>query len=179
MTKTCSRCGEVKPLEDFYKNKRDLSGRSSACRACIKAKGSEPESRRSRREYQKSYRRDNKEKIRAAKLLVRKNNPSLCRKRARAEYQRNREGYLKRSRENDQARPDKRRARGAVERALKRGTLAREPCTVCGKQKVEGHHEDYSKPLNVIWLCPAHHKRLHAGLIEISMPSANRARVYS
>ena len=45
--------------------------------------------------------------------------------------------------------------------AMKKGILQKQPCIECGKMKVHAHHEDYSKPLDVIWLCPIHHKRLH------------------
>ncbi len=31
-------------------------------------------------------------------------------------------------------------------------------CSDCGETKVEAHHEDYSKPLDVEWLCKKHHK---------------------
>lgn len=50
------------------------------------------------------------------------------------------------------------RARDAARRALKRGDLVRQPCK-CGEKKVQMHHEDYTKPLEVIWLCVrCHHK---------------------
>ena len=32
---------------------------------------------------------------------------------------------------------------------------------MCGASKVESHHEDYMKPLEVKWLCRAHHRALH------------------
>ncbi len=38
------------------------------------------------------------------------------------------------------------------------------PCCVCGKEKTDGHHKDYDKPLKVTWLCRKHHKELHAQL---------------
>lgn len=41
--------------------------------------------------------------------------------------------------------------------ALEAGTIVKKPCQVCGNLKVEGHHEDYSKPLEVDWLCRKHH----------------------
>jgi hypothetical protein len=42
--------------------------------------------------------------------------------------------------------------------ALETGGIVRGPCAVCGiEEGVEGHHEDYSKPLEVKWLCPVHH----------------------
>jgi hypothetical protein len=53
------------------------------------------------------------------------------------------------------------RARSLVARAIRRGELKREPCVKCGKPKTEGHHEDYAKPLEVIWLCRLHHSWVH------------------
>lgn len=43
---------------------------------------------------------------------------------------------------------------------LYRGKIDRLLCEVCGED-AEMHHPDYSKPLEVIWLCRAHHKELH------------------
>jgi hypothetical protein len=57
--------------------------------------------------------------------------------------------------------PEKRRADSAVYNALRRGRLAKQPCEVCGGIKVHAHHDDYSNPLAVRWLCPTHHMRLH------------------
>jgi len=45
--------------------------------------------------------------------------------------------------------------------AIKTGKLIRLPCEVCGNQKSEAHHDDYTKPLQVRWLCNIHHKRHH------------------
>lgn len=35
MTKTCSRCGKVRPAEDFYVNKGSADGRRNDCKPCI------------------------------------------------------------------------------------------------------------------------------------------------
>lgn len=48
-----------------------------------------------------------------------------------------------------------------VLRAIKRGVLVRQPCEVCGAKGL-AHHDDYTKPLEVRWLCPLHHARHHA-----------------
>jgi hypothetical protein len=48
-----------------------------------------------------------------------------------------------------------------VNNAIRRGTLIRLPCTQCGNEKSHGHHEDYTKPLDVLWLCNLCHKQLH------------------
>ena len=48
------------------------------------------------------------------------------------------------------------------QKALYRGILVREACSVCGTNvSVLGHHEDYSRPLDVRWLCPKHHGLSH------------------
>src|SRR5271154_4318227 len=49
----------------------------------------------------------------------------------------------------------------AVHNAINRGELLRLPCEICGKEKVDAHHDDYSKPLSVRWLCRKHHLELH------------------
>lgn len=46
--------------------------------------------------------------------------------------------------------------------ALRRGDVKRMPCRVCGSERTDGHHTDYSKPLNVQWLCKLHHMEAHS-----------------
>jgi hypothetical protein len=53
-------------------------------------------------------------------------------------------------------------ARWQVHRALEAGRLVKQPCEVCGDAKVHAHHDDYSKPLDVRWLCLRHHVDHHA-----------------
>jgi hypothetical protein len=57
--------------------------------------------------------------------------------------------------------PEKERARWTVKNALRYGLLAKQPCEVCGVEKVDAHHEDYSRPLDVRWLCRRHHAAEH------------------
>lgn len=64
--------------------------------------------------------------------------------------------------------PEKRSAHNALWRAIKKGELQPQPCEVCGAAEAEGHHEDYSKPLEVVWLCDAHHKARHVELREMA-----------
>lgn len=51
-------------------------------------------------------------------------------------------------------------AQRAAYDAISDGTLVREPCEVCGEKRVDAHHDNYDKPLDVRWLCRKHH-RLH------------------
>lgn len=52
-------------------------------------------------------------------------------------------------------------ARRATLNAIDRGLLTRQPCEVCGEEKVDAHHDDYTKPLAIRWLCRRHHMELH------------------
>jgi uncharacterized protein (DUF983 family) len=45
--------------------------------------------------------------------------------------------------------------------AIRIGKIEREPCEICGSKISHGHHEDYSKPFDVIWLCSKHHCWIH------------------
>ncbi len=44
---------------------------------------------------------------------------------------------------------------------LRRGLIERGPCVDCGDEDAQMHHEDYSKPLDIIWLCRSCHLELH------------------
>lgn len=60
------------------------------------------------------------------------------------------------------------RAHSVVLRALKSGELRRGECSLKSrggcKGRIEGHHWDYGKPLEVMWVCQQHHMKLHAEL---------------
>lgn len=56
--------------------------------------------------------------------------------------------------------PEKYRARSAVSNAIRDGRLGRGQCEICCDW-AHAHHEDYSKPLEVRWLCPKHHSEEH------------------
>lgn len=59
--------------------------------------------------------------------------------------------------------PEKRKAHNAVSNAIRDGKLVPQPCH-CGR-KAHAHHADYSKPLEVEWLCPLHHSREHHDIV--------------
>jgi hypothetical protein len=46
----------------------------------------------------------------------------------------------------------------------KRGKLMKVPCEKCGSPRSQMHHDDYSKPLDVRWLCRPCHMALHREL---------------
>lgn len=131
MEKKCFKCGELKPLADFYKNKRMKDGHVNKCKTCNKKDVA-------------NHRSENIDKIR--------------------EYDRRRgnrqsDSYLKEWREKY---PKKYKAHNMVNNQKRAGNLHDEPCEICGIKNVVAHHDDYEKPLNVRWLCQAHHKQWHA-----------------
>ena len=67
-------------------------------------------------------------------------------------------GYYKKSKINNENRV---KCRRLTRTAISNGTLIKQPCSVCGSEKSEAHHTDYTQPLNVDWLCRTHHFELH------------------
>jgi RecJ-like exonuclease len=64
---------------------------------------------------------------------------------------------------------EKKQARAAVHSALGRKTIPRpKACEQCGGRHkylpLEAHHDDYSKPFDVRWLCRSCHQRHHNAL---------------
>lgn len=49
-----------------------------------------------------------------------------------------------------------------VNDAKRTGKLIPQPCEACGEEPAHAHHDDYTRPLDVRWLCPAHHRQHHA-----------------
>ena len=128
--KTCSKCGIEKPLEEFFKNKRD--GHLSACKVC-------------HLETQRKYR----ERLRVEGI---KRNPlSVEAINNKREYKRKWQAKNKK----------KVNAHNRIAKALKAGKINRGACEVCGSDQVDGHHCDYDKPMEVMWLCKLHHKQWH------------------
>lgn len=133
----CSICKIEKENSDFYIDRSRKGGIHHRCKDCSRI---EYRARRVRNAdgYKKKdarYYQNNKEKIKSA----------------RREYAK--ENYHKNL------------AREKVRRAVYSGKLTRPSnCSECGKDCMpDAHHEDYSKPLEVIWLCRECHMRLHHG----------------
>lgn len=137
--KKCSHCGETKSLADFYSDNRTPDGLKCQCKAC---------------HIEGSIRTRNKDKARE--------NNVLYMRRAR---EKDISKFQKREREYSQkrARDEHYKARYILNNAIKRNRVARpEKCSVCGKSGlIEGHHQNYSMPLDVVWLCPKCHGAEH------------------
>lgn len=72
--------------------------------------------------------------------------------------------YAKKIRARSPEEHQKYLARKTVENHIRAGKLIRQPCERCGALNAQAHHEDYSKPLDVMWLCPRDHKARHREL---------------
>jgi hypothetical protein len=57
--------------------------------------------------------------------------------------------------------PEKIKAQYTLTNAVRDKRIKKQPCAICGNEKVEAHHYDYKKPLDVIWLCVKHHREYH------------------
>lgn len=51
-------------------------------------------------------------------------------------------------------------ARRKLRYYVKKGVIKKLPCE-CGEKKVQAHHNDYNKPLEVVWLCITCHTKHH------------------
>ena len=133
--KTCWCCKTEKPLDSFTRDRSRSSGINPRCKNCDRL-----------------YRRDKRER-----------NPVTYKEIDRRYYEKNREKKLLYQKEWRLSNVDKHKAHSAVKKAMKDEKLQRLPCSICGSLNSEAHHKDYSKPLEVTWLCRTHHMREHYG----------------
>ena len=75
---------------------------------------------------------------------------------------------LKNKRKHKLMGPNYARSHNALLRAVAAGKVVRpQVCSVCNKRTtIQAHHDDYTKPLSVIWLCPPCHAQRHVMLAE-------------
>lgn len=178
--KQCRKCGAVKPLDSFYKQSARTDGHASNCKTC---------SDTINREYVKR----NAEHIKAVRKVRNARNPEPARLRAKVwrleNPERNAESTKKWKSDNPErwyesakkwylANPEKKKVHRQLRKAVLKGEVIKvNTCQACGviDARIEGHHPDYSKPLEVIWLCRSCHQRLHARqrLTEQTLESAS------
>lgn len=135
--KICVKCKQNRDLSRYYKrprNKKD--GLTNTCKDCYNLK----------------------------ERALKEADPERFRKKDLAYRAKHKADILRKMREKGAKNRHKNRARHLLKYHIKSGKIIRKPCEVCFNQKSEGHHEDYSKPLEVIWLCRRHHARRHEEL---------------
>ncbi len=142
--KPCKKCKKNLPLSEYSRDKRLSDGHRNDCKNCLKEIRNRPDRKQKEREWQrrnmgryaetrKNYRNSHKSEEAIRMNKYRKNNRYKINTHQRV-YVAIRDGKL--------VKPSK--------------------CSECGQHGlVQGHHEDYSKPLEVVWLCPKCHKSRH------------------
>ena len=135
MEKKCFKCKKDKPLSGFYKHPGMKDGYLNKCKDCTK-KDVHWNYLGKREQYSKYEKKRGQSPKRKAAAV----------------------GYLRKRRERNQ---EMAIALNAVSDALRDGRIEKSPCAVCDETYVQAHHEDYSKPLDVVWLCRKHHLAIH------------------
>jgi hypothetical protein len=146
MEKKCARCGETKTLGQFHKNKAAKDGHCEVCKICAIA--------RTRQWYA-----ENPERVRRWHL----ENPERLREHRKTWLKKNPEFRSQANKRYRTKHPQKIKAHMVLNYAVTSGKIIRpETCISCGAGgRIEGHHPDYSKPLEVIWVCVPCHKKIH------------------
>lgn len=152
-TKRCIICDKELALDQFYPHPQMDDGHLNKCKECCRGQ---------ERARQKRLRKD-PAWVRSERKRTRERNVRLgYGERYKPVTKRRRERVAAYKRAWMARNPEKVKAICAANNALRDGRLTRKPCEVCGAARsVHKHHEDYSKPLEVRWLCSKCHREIH------------------
>lgn len=139
----CKVCNADKQLSEFYANDK-------TCKECRKAKV-----RANREANIDYYRQYDKERANRPDRIA-----------ARKAYAKTEQGIAAGNKAKmawAERNQKKRWVANAVCNAVRDGKLEKpSECSRCGKSgRIEGHHHDYDRPLDVEWLCSACHRKWH------------------
>ena len=151
MEKQCSKCKERKALSEFHIDKKNKDGLHCWCKVCRSA-------------CSKKYYEEKEEKLRINTRIYYKKHSKESNARNRDYYRRTQKDRLDYRKKYYKKHLKKEVANHIVSRAIESGILIRpNKCSKCNCEcKPDGHHEDYDKPLEVIWLCKSCHKKHHS-----------------
>ncbi len=135
--KKCYGCKKILSLTNFYKAGSWWDGYMNVCKNCERLR----------------YR---ERRVRNKKTFKSKNS---------SYYEKHKEEILEKRKLWYEKNKHKSSAHSAVKTALYRGDIVKKPCEVCGEDRSQAHHEDYSKKLDVVWLCAKHHRLREMGEI--------------
>lgn len=157
-SKTCTKCGSTKPLDFFYRHEGMADGYRNECKVCSSV-------------YRRDLRTNNPERIVQHRRVCRAYHKENKTKPEWMQARRDRQRVLYKSHRRPDPESHKRRkmrgrAHSRVKRAVGSGRLVpSDACERCGHDfsasRREGHHADYSKPLEVEWLCQDCHAEHH------------------
>lgn len=162
--KTCFKCNRELPLTEFYPHPQMKDGHLNKCKECAKRDTAERVvSRSSDLDWLESEKARHREKARRYRASGRQKPQSTEKKRETG-------------RKHAAKYPERHLARKMVAHAVKAGLLKRQPCQECGSTDSEAHHDDYSQPLAVLWLCPKHHAARHVELRKLQRQNNHPCR---
>ena len=180
-TKKCPKCGEIKPMDEFYKNKSKKDGHSVYCKKCITNDCHEYylQNKEECKERLNKWRSENREYVRERDKRYRKNNPDIeFNKQKRYRDTHKEQLYLKGKKYREKHRDyfnNKFRERKLLKKNVSDGTVTLEAeqmlfetqqgrCAYCECDlSIFGKHLDHILPLsrgglhtiyNVHWVCP-------------------------
>ena len=159
--KVCRKCNSEKQESDFYKD-------DSSCKECRKSLVRK--NRAANADYYRAFdkaRANDPKRIEARRLYSGTEAGKAAHARANDKYSRaNMEEIVRKQKAYREQNTEKYHARNLVWSHLLTGRLIRPTsCQSCGKQCTpHGHHEDYAKPLDVMWLCTFCHAERHKHL---------------
>ena len=168
----CSKCLQDKGTADFGRDSSCRRGYSYNCKECKKVIRKSPEGTerdrlsRERNKHKhtqriKDWAVSNKDRVKEVRGEWRKNNAGVIKLYA-SKYKEKTAVRKKRYRSVNK---HKSTAHYLVSCALTTGELVKLPCHICDDPHSQAHHEDYTKPLEVMWLCQTHHSRRHEELM--------------
>lgn len=159
--KECSRCLVVKSENLFGKLSRAKDGLSGWCKKCKTEYLNEWRKLTGNRELYRARAKERYASVDGREKCI------LALKRYRLT-----EKWKKKNAENSKKyrhkNKEKNKARLLVKEAIRVGRIVRGDCYVCGKKKTHAHHDDYSKPLDVVWLCHLHHNNIHGKMLYVN-----------
>ena len=176
-SKVCKKCGVEKPLSEYGMHRRTVDGKKGSCKKCLLIESNK-------------WRSENRDRVNERKRITRQ---TPDQKKKRLEYRRRPEVKAKDKKysQSDKAReaakkqrvnwgkkyPIKAWAHNEVAKLRNTGKLITYPCIICGNEKAEGHHEDYSRPLDLVWYCLPHHRERHREIKALGLDFNNEGRL--
>ncbi len=152
--KTCFKCLKEKSFEEFYKHSQMASGYLGKCKECTKedVRGNYRANLEHYKEYERKRYLEQPHRKQAIEAYAQTEAGKASRDKSRKKWLENN--------------ADKRAAHVILGNAVRRGAVTKpnecQKCGVSGK-RIEGHHNDYSFPLEVEWLCRKCHYMTHNG----------------
>jgi hypothetical protein len=163
MERECTICKLIKPLEEFGKSPKGKYGHDAQCKKCRYAKTGRAHFLR------------NKEKCYENAAKWHAKNRDHINEKSRERYAIDKSPII----ERDRRHAEKIKAQHLVQTYVRRGKILKPKiCSICNceSKKIEGHHADYSKPLEVIWVCSRCHHNIHKSLKERVQPERPNSR---